>query len=132
MTTEHAFRSLRRPIRWCLVVLGVAVPIALHAPVSFALVVPGSGAGLGAPGYVHADVPFIVRDGYAAQLCVSSHSGRPLLPFVAPAGAVGSGMQPDESRHVAAGIPFTVEDGVGTTLCVSTRGGQPLVPFVVP
>jgi hypothetical protein len=125
-------RSLRQPIRWCLVALGVAVPTALHAPASFALVVPGLGAGLGAPGYVHAGVPFIVRDGYAAQLCVSSHSGRPLPPFVTPAGAFSSGMQPDEPRRVAAGIPFTVEDGSGTTLCVSTRGGQPLVPFVVP
>jgi hypothetical protein len=132
MTPAHAIQSLRQPISWCLVALGVAVPTALHASASFALDVPGRGAYSDAPGSVHAGVPFVVRDGYATQLCISSHSGRALLPFVVSAGAVDNGMQLDEPRRVAAGIPFTVEDGIGTTLCVSTRGGQPLPPFVVP
>jgi hypothetical protein len=109
----------------------VAVPIALHESPSLALVVPSHGAGVSGPGYVYAGVPFVVRDSYATQLCIASHSGRALPPFVGPADGVG-GTQPDGEQRVDAGIPFTVEDGFGTTLCVSTRGGRSLTPFVVP
>ena len=131
MNIEQVIRVMRQPLSWSLAALGVAVPTALHGSASFALAVAGRGDGASAPGYVHAGVPFIVRDGYAAQLCISSRSGRPLPPFVVRADAFG-GIQPDGLQHVDAGIPFVVKDSFGTTLCVSTRGGHPLAPFVIP
>lgn len=84
-----------------------------------------------APGYVQAGVPFMVRDGYATQICVSTHAGRPLLPFVTPSATFGAAAR-REPDHVHAGVPFTVQDGHGTQICISSRGGQPLPPLIGP
>ncbi len=136
---EQAIRLMRHPISWSGVVLGVIALTVFHWSVGLAAVVPSGSAG--APGYVHAGLPFVVRDGYATQFCISSHSGRPLPPFVAPAGAFSTGMPFDSfstgtpldgQQRIDAGIPFTVDDSFGTVLCMSTRGGHVLLPFVVP
>jgi hypothetical protein len=36
------------------------------------------------PQQVHAGIPFIVRDQYGTQVCISSRSGQTLPPFVVP------------------------------------------------
>jgi hypothetical protein len=139
MNVEQAMRLMRHPISWFGAVLGVIVLTVFHWSVSLAAVVPSGSAG--APGYVQAGLPFVVRDGYATQVCISSHSGRPLPPFVAPADAFSpdmpfdafsTGMPLGGQQRIGAGIPFTVNDSFGTVLCMSTRGGQVLLPFVVP
>jgi hypothetical protein len=119
MNLEHALRVMRQPIACSIV----------HESTAVAIAVASRNAGESAPDYVHAGVPFIVRDAYAAQLCISARSGRPLPPFVTCVDAQGSG---DGLQRVDAGIPFRVNDGSGTTLCVSSRGGQALAPFIVP
>jgi hypothetical protein len=85
-----------------------------------------------APEYVHAGVPFLVRDSYATQICISTRSGRPYLPFVAPASWFGSGGYAGTPASVQAGKPFVVRDQLGSQYCISSRGGEPLLPFILP
>jgi hypothetical protein len=87
---------------------------------------------IGAPSYVHAGVPFWVRDSYATQICISTRSGRPLLPFVAPAVRFGSGASAGTPANIQAGMPFVVRDQLGSQYCISSRGGEPLPPFILP
>jgi hypothetical protein len=83
------------------------------------------------PTFVQAGIPFVVRDGYATQVCVSTRSGRLLPPFVGPADPLDAGVAPDRSATVQVGVPFVVH-GDGTQICVSTRGGRSLPPFILP
>lgn len=93
-----------------------------------------------APAYVHAGVPFLVRDSYATLICISTRSGRPYLPFVAPASRFGSGayagtpasIQAGMPESIQAGTPFVVRDQLGSQYCISSRGGEPLLPFILP
>jgi hypothetical protein len=86
----------------------------------------------GAPSYVHAGVPFLVRDSYATLICISTRSGRPFPPFVAPSPRSGLGVDSGTPAYVRAGIPFVVRDRLGSQYCISSRGGEPLPPFILP
>jgi hypothetical protein len=126
-------RFPRHPLPSILTTLAVVLYGAMHiqslpAPSAVLARVEGSGA----PDYVYADVPFVVHDRYATQICISSRSGRPLPPFVSPALRFGAGGVSPAPDSVHAWIPFVVRDGHSTQICVSTRGGQPLLPFIDP
>jgi hypothetical protein len=118
---------------WLLITVGVVVAIALLKLASWQYAAAfGAAVGTTAPSYVQADVPFVVRDSYATLLCISSHSGRPLLPFVVPASQYGEGTAASADGDVHAGVPFVVRDSSGSQLCVSARGGQSVPPFIEP
>lgn len=36
------------------------------------------------PQHIQAGIPFVMRDQYSTQVCVSSRSGQPLPPFIVP------------------------------------------------
>jgi hypothetical protein len=123
-------RIARHLLIWSLIAL---VPAVLLKPVrlQFAAVL-AEGSGTGAPASVHAVVPFVVHDSYAIQVCISSRSGRPLLPFILPADSFGAGTHATATADVRAGVPFLVRDANGMQVCVSTRVGQSFPPFVAP
>jgi hypothetical protein len=129
---ENAMR-IASQIIWPLLTLGVPVSAALLKPATtlYATVV-GDSVGGSVPAYVHAGVPFVVRDAYASQLCMSSRSGRPLLPFILPATQLDGGTPASGTADVQAGVPFMVRDANGVQVCVSTRGGHSFPPFIVP
>ncbi|HWE60545.1 MAG TPA: hypothetical protein VHB98_02430 [Chloroflexota bacterium] len=118
---------------WPLIVLGVAGPTVLLTParVQYAAVL-GDIAGTTAPSYVQAGLPFVVRDSYAAQVCISTSSGRPLLPFLVPVGQTSVITAAGATGDVQAGVPFVVRDSNGTQVCVSTKGGRSFPPFIAP
>ncbi len=89
-------------------------------------------APMSTPTYVYAGVPFVVRDSYATQICVSTHPGRLLPPFVVSADSLYTSAPSGSSPDVQALVPFMVHDHNGTQICVSTRGGQSLPPFIAP
>ena len=126
-------RIARQLLIWSLITLGVVVPAVLLKPAgSQYAAVLSDVVGTNAPSYVHAGVPFVVRDSHATQVCVSSQSGRPLLPFVVPAGQHSGVMAAHTAGDVHAGMPFVVRDTNGTQVCVSTQGGQSFPPFIAP
>jgi hypothetical protein len=130
---EHAMRIVSHLLIWSLVTLGVLVPtLMLEPPGSLYATVLGDGAGTSVPDHVHAGVPFVVRDSYASQVCISSRSGRPLPPFVLPPTQFGVGSPASGTADVRAGVPFVVRDANGIQVCVSTRGGQSFPPFIAP
>ena len=90
--------------------------------------------GISAPHTVKADIPFVVHDSYATQLCVSTHSGRLIAPVVVSASDPLMGL-PAYRRNavkVDANLPFIVRDPHGVQICVSTRSGNALPPIVAP
>jgi hypothetical protein len=126
-------RVLRDSILTVLLSLGVALFAAMHVwRAQLAAVMLRDMGGSSAPVDVYAGIPFVIHDGYATQLCISSHSGRPLPSFVVPVAASRSSSLHAAPARVQAGMPFVVHDGWSTLLCVSTRSGESLVPFIVP
>ena len=126
-------RVLRQPLPYILATLSLVTVIVFHLrgdPVYSAVLEAANGTI--APDYVHAGVPFIVRDHYATQICVSTRSGRPLLPFVSPVPRYTFNTGSGAPARVRAGVPFEVRDNNGVQICISTRGGQPLLPFIYP
>ena len=114
---------------WSLITLSVVVPIVLlKAAGSQDAAIRGAHAGTSQPAPVYAGVPFVVRDNYATQTCVSTRAGQTYLPFVVPADAASG----SSFERVQAGVPFVVRDSNGTQICISTRGGQALPPFILP
>ena len=123
----------RHLVIWFLITLGVVLPPLLFKPVTLQYTgVLGDLVGTNVPAHVQAGLPFVVRDSYATQVCISSRSGQPLPPFVAPADRFSFGAPTLAPTYVQAGVPFMLQDSNGTQICVSTRRGQVLPPFVVP
>ena len=126
-------RITRHLLIWPLIMLGVVVPAVLLKPASVQYAAAlGDLASTTTPSYVYAGVPFVVRDSYGTQICVSTRAGQPLPPFVVPAGQNGAGWATGGTGTVQAGVPFVVQDHNGTQVCISTRGGQSLPPFIAP
>jgi hypothetical protein len=80
-------------------------------------------------GQVTPGVPYVVRDGYGMQICVSSRQGHAIPPFIVP--AEQPAYSPIGVRLVQPWVPFIVHDGYSTQVCVSSRGGRVWPPFVV-
>lgn len=84
-------------------------------------------------GYVLAGVPFIMRDDYATQMCVSSRAGRLLPPLVLPPEPFSSHVTHIITyMRVRAWVPFMVQDGKSMQLCISSKGGDAFLPFLAP
>jgi hypothetical protein len=121
-------RIARYLLIWSLVTCGLAL-VALHRPVALKYAATlGDLARTSTPADIAAGVPFVVRDSYATQICVSTRAGQPYPPFVAPADSSTGGSY----ERVQAGVPFLVRDRTGTQVCISTRDGQALPPFIMP
>jgi hypothetical protein len=130
---ENAMRIASHLLIWSLLTVGVLVPTVLLKPVSWRYATAlGDAVLANPPSFVLAGVPFVVRDGYATVLCISSRSGRPLPPFVVPAGQYSVVTVAGANGDVHAGVPFVVRDTNGWQVCVSTRGGQSFPPFIAP
>jgi hypothetical protein len=116
-----------------LIALGATVVFVLANPnmLRYAAALTAAG-GTSAPLRVHAGVPFVIRDRYATQICVSSHDGEPLPPFVLPTDGQSPGVVLRLGGQVQALVPFVVRDRNGTQVCVSSRGGRVYLPLVVP
>ncbi len=125
-------RTVRRAMLYSLLTLGIVAVAVLHGAAGVpSLAALGDLKSISTPTYVYAGVPFMVQDGYATQLCISSRSGWLLPPFVVSA-ALSASAPPGSASEVRAYVPFMVHDHTGTQICVSTRRGQLLPPPVVP
>jgi hypothetical protein len=127
-----AIRITRHFAPWLLIALGVLVVIVLTnlERLRYAAVLGDAGAGI--PSQIRAGVPFVIRDRYATQFCVSSRGGQPLPPFILPADQPSMGFSVRLGGEVQAFVPFVVRDRSGTQVCISSRGGRLYPPLVVP
>jgi hypothetical protein len=133
---EHVMRIARHLLIWSPISLSVAVAAILTRSASLMYVAVLSDRNsqdapsyFEAPSHIQAGVPFIVRDNYATQVCISTRSGKPLPPFITPPGQFDVVLQ--GPVRVQAWVPFEVQDSYGSQICISSRGGEPLLPFVV-
>jgi hypothetical protein len=118
---------------WSLITLGALAPTVLLKPASVRYAAAlGDAVSTSTPSYVHAGVPFVVRDSYSIQFRISSRSGRLLLPLILPAAPFSTGIGVGAAPDVRAGVPFVVRDRNGIQICLSSRGGHSLPPFVSP
>src|SRR5690348_13806719 len=72
------------------------------------------------PTHIVPGIPYVIGDQYAKQVCISSREGRPLPPFIVPAGQVA--VPNTSTQIIKAGIPFVIQDGYSTELCISSHG----------
>jgi hypothetical protein len=118
-------------------VTGTGALLALHGPVldplAMAITKIPAEAAMRAAGHttashVSAGVPYVLRDQYSTLICVSSRSGRPLPPFIAPDNGIGS--PPSGTPRIGAWMPFVARDATSTQICVSDHAGRLWPPFL--
>jgi hypothetical protein len=83
----------------------------------------------GRSGLITPGIPYVARDSYGTQICVSSRQGHAVPPFIVPSEQPAYGSF--GIRMVQPWVPFIVRDNYSTQVCVSSRGGRVWPPFVV-